>query len=452
MRVLCVDDEPDILDAVGRLLEMDGYEVARSLNADAALRHLQQHTVDVAVVDIRMPGMNGLELTARMRREHPGVDVVILTGNGGYGEAVDALRSGAADFIEKPFEPGFLRHRLAALRERRSLRAENRQLQALVRSQNPARPIVGKSPAVKQVVDFIDRVKDDPCTVLLQGESGTGKEQVARTVHAAGARAQHPFVTIDCTTLTPALIESELFGHAKGAFTGASGEKAGLLASAGEGTVFIDEVTEQEPAMQAKLLRALQEREFRPVGSTATVPLRARVIAATRRDLESEVREGRFREDLYYRLNVVEIRLPPLRERREDIPVLVRHFLDKYGVRRAVESVEEPAMHAMETYGWPGNVRELEHVIERALVLGRGPALALEELPEKVRAAGAPPAARAPDAPSEAESLSAAERRTIASALRASGWNKRQAARVLDISVTTLYEKIKRYGLQEERA
>jgi DNA-binding NtrC family response regulator len=451
-RLLVVDDDPGIRRALQRLLRRDGHQVTAAAGGPEALEKCRETDFDLAVVDLMMPGMDGLELLSRLGSEHPGVAVIILTGNASVESAVRAMKAGAQDYLTKPFSNQEVLERVRRACRFRQLEAENRRLRAEVRERYHYQNLVGSSPPMQKVFALIDRLSRTDSTVLIQGESGTGKEQVARAVHFSGERAELPFMPVDCGAVSPSLIESELFGHLKGAFTGAHQDTPGLLRAAGAGTVFLDEVGELPSGAQAKLLRALQEKEVRPVGGTAVFPIRARVIAATNRDLEREVAEGRFRQDLYYRLNVVQVTVPPLRERREDLAVLARHFTDRLAAEGArVEGVSPEALRVLAAYRWPGNIRELQNAVEHAAAVGEGGPIRAEDLPERVRGAGAgtetAPAASAAD-PAGEGSLEACVRRAVAEALRRSGGRRREAARILGIGEATLYRKLKKYGLQ----
>jgi two-component system response regulator HydG len=384
LSVVVVDDEPAVLRAWREILRDARYQVQLFSDAHEALAEIGRGGADVAVVDIRMPAMDGMELLSTIKAQHPELEVVMMTGFGGVQEAVAAIKRGAYDFLTKPFdsmEAAELTVRRAG--ERRLL---EKRVQRLEREKVAAAGagIVGQSPAIKAVIELVHSVASSQATVLIYGESGTGKELVARALHEHSLRRSHPMVTLNCSALTETLLESELFGHTKGAFTGATANREGLFEAAHGSTLFLDEIGDMALATQAKLLRALQQGEVRPVGSTRTVRVDARVIAATNTDLEQRCRAGAFRQDLYYRLNVVRIEMPPLRRREGDIALLAHHFLRKFEAAsgKRFDGIDAEALAQLERYAWPGNVRELENAIERAVILGRGRTLRLADLPE----------------------------------------------------------------------
>jgi len=445
-RILVVDDEARIRRALERLLRRDGHEVVQAADGLEALEKCRQESFNLAVVDLLMPRMGGLELLARMSADHPEVAVIILTGNASVESAVEAMKAGAQDYLTKPFDDGEVLERVRRACRFNELEVENQRLRAEVRERYHYENLVGSAPAMQKVFELVDRLSRADSTVLIRGESGTGKEQVARAVHFSGPRSGLPFMPVDCGAVSPSLIESELFGHEKGAFTGAHSSTPGLLRAAGGGTVFLDEVGELPGSAQAKLLRALQEREVRPVGSTEVFPIAARVIAATNRDLEAAVAAGDFREDLYYRLNVVQITVPPLRERIEDLPILARHFVSLLAAEGGgVEGLSAGALELMGGYAWPGNIRELQNAVEHAAAVGNGGVIGAEDLPERIRRAAGegPGGSRGGDG-----SLDSCVRRALADALRRSGGNRRKAARILGIGEATLYRKLKKYDLE----
>ncbi len=448
-RILCVDDDPYQREALVRGLDRPGWDVTTAADGDAGLaRVLAEDPLDVLLTDLRMPGVDGIELARRAREERPELDVILLTGQGAIGDVIEAVRMAVADYIEKPVEIDYLKARLSVLEDRRNLRLENRSLRRTLGERFQPKNLVGNSPAMRKVYDVIERVKDGKATVLIQGESGTGKEVIARAIHVTGSRAEEPFVPVDCGAIAENLIERELFGHVRGAFTGAGSDQPGLMAAAGRGILFLDEVGELPLPMQAKLLRTLQEREFRPLGSNEVQPLRARLIAATNRNLEEEVAEKRFREDLFYRLNVVVIEPPALRQRREDVPLLVRAAVRKFDADEDVtHEVPPETMRILESYAWPGNVRELENCIEQAIALASGPRLTPDHLPARIREKTMR-TVEAGESHLDPRSLAAYEVRAILAALDETEGNKRQAAQILGISPTTLYAKIKGYGLE----
>ncbi|MGH7336892.1 MAG: sigma-54-dependent transcriptional regulator, partial [Myxococcota bacterium] len=372
--VLLIDDEPLLLRSLRRTLEGEGYRIALAESAEGALARIAERVPDVALVDLGLGRDSGHALLERLRREWPEVEVIVITGNASIESAVDCIRGGAFDYLAKPFDDHRLRTTVGRAVERRQLVRRNRELEAELRERGGARPeLIGRSRGMRALASAIASLAHNESHVLIRGESGTGKELVARALHAASPRAGRRFVPIDCGALPETLIESELFGHAKGAFTGATGAR-GLFRVANGGTLFLDEIGELPAAVQVKLLRALQEKEIRPVGSPEAVPVDLRIVAATHRDLERMIAEGAFHTDLFYRLDVVRIEIPPLRERREDIPLLVSHFIAKHARRaQPIEGVEDDAVELLCAHDWPGNVRELENVIESALALAPGP-------------------------------------------------------------------------------
>jgi two-component system response regulator HydG len=449
-RVLLVDDESGILESLQILFKGEGYEVASAQNGPTALVALEEKRPDIVVSDIRMPGMSGLDLLAKVREMDPEIAVILMTAQASLQSAMRAVNEGAYYYLQKPFSNDELLAICRRAAEARALKVENRELKQEIKKRGKprwARPI-GQSRAFNRVLDLAETVAPTDSTILITGESGTGKEVVARYIHSSSARSEGPFFSINCGALPESLLESELFGHVKGSFTGAVKDKAGLLVAAAGGTFFLDEIGETAPTTQVKLLRAIQEREVIPVGATEAVSVDVRIIAATNQDLEDRIRRGEFRSDLYYRLNVIAISLPPLRDRREDIPVLARHFLERLseGAEAPYELTPE-AEALLKAYDWPGNVRELENALERASVLSRGRRLEAEALPDRLRE---PPARRlVEDAPPPNPTMEVVERAYIQWVLLAEEGNKTRAAEVLGIDPSTLYRKISRYGLGE---
>lgn len=445
-RILCVDNESEITGLLKALLEAEGYGVSTARDGEEALDLLHRETAHAAIIDLSMPKMDGLNLLKRIKQQYPAIDVMIITGHGTVKNAVEAIKAGAYDFLEKPMNVDYVRQRIQNLYQQYCLKEENRALRSQLRDKFHPRNLIGTAPIMQKIYEMIDHVRNDATTVLIQGESGTGKEQVARAIHYSGDRSTELFVPVDCGAINPNLFESELFGHVKGAFTGATATKAGLLQIAGKGTLFFDEIAEIPLQLQSKLLRSIQEREYRPVGSSEIHRFQARIIAATNKNLQREVKEGRFREDLFYRLHVVVIQMPPLRERIEDIPYLALHFVRKFSSERhPVETISPDAMKLIMQYRWNGNVRELENCIEQAVSLGNGTTISPDDLPTHIR--GGFSSLLTP-VPSSVTNLVDAERTAIGNAMRESRGNKRKAARMLDISVTTLYKKIKEYDLE----
>src|SRR5487761_809913 len=446
VKVLVVDDEPSSRQLCVEVLEELGHGAHAVDSPAAALRVLEDGQIDIVLSDVRMPGGSGLDLLHRIKESHPGVDVLVMTGFGSIPEAVEAVKMGAYDYITKPFKVEDFRRLFERLVEKQRLAAENRLLREELKTQRGFADFVGTSGAMQQVYQMILKVSGKRHPVLILGESGTGKELVARAIHQYSPVREKSFVPVDCGALTPSLIESELFGHVRGAFTGAVQARTGLLAAAGGGTVFLDEIGELPVELQAKLLRALQEREIRPIGGNETYPLHARVIAATNRNLEEEIGEGRFREDLYFRLNVVSMLLPPLRMRKSDIPALVQVIMARHGAAdEGITGFAAEAMERLMVYHWPGNVRELENCVQHAIALGSGPLLGVGELPAAILRHIAEPLDG-----NMANTMQELERRAIMRALESSGGDRVRAAKLLGIGKTTIYRKLKEYGLGDE--
>lgn len=440
--VLIVDDEGTTRDLCRDVVAEAGLRTRTASNTEEALEILEESPVDIVLTDLRVPQLGGLELLKRIRELHPQTAVMVLTQYGTIESAVEATRMGAVDYVTKPFHIPELRSKLDRVVRLIEVDQENRVLREQLRSRPGFGGLIGLSPKMQRVYRLIEKVSQHNYPVLILGESGTGKELVARSIHFSGARRSRPFVPVDCSALVPTLIESELFGYVKGAFTGAMHTKQGLMEAAGNGTLFLDEIGDLPVDLQAKLLRALQEREIKPVGSTDRVSIEMRVIAATNRELETAVRQGQFRQDLFFRLNVVQIKLPPLRERKGDIPLLVSSFLEKFSSDSGQSfKITEDAMARLIAYDWPGNVRELENAIERAVALSSGPLLHVADLPSNLQHG---PSERAPQN-DELLPLDEMERRAILRALREAGGDKLAAARLLGIGKTTLYRKLKQY-------
>ncbi|MBI4541222.1 MAG: sigma-54-dependent Fis family transcriptional regulator [Gemmatimonadetes bacterium] len=451
-KVLIVDDESGILETLRILFKNEGYEVQCAAGGREALERLDGVRPDLVVTDIRMPGVSGLDLLARAREIDPEIAVILMTAQASLQSAVRAVNEGAYYYLQKPFSNDELLAICRRAAEARQLRVENRALKKEIqrRERSGEGQPVGKNRAFSEVVRLAETVAPTDSTVLISGESGTGKEVLARHVHALSERADGPFFSINCGALPETLLESELFGHVRGSFTGAVRDKDGLLVAASGGTLFLDEIAEMSPSTQVKLLRALQEREVIPVGATEPVKIDVRVVAATNRDLDEEMRRGTFRSDLYYRLNVIALHLPPLRERREDIPLLAEHFLRKLAESRgngAPERLTQETLAAFLKYDWPGNVRELENALERAAILTRGDAIEESALPERVREA--PPPQLVSDGLPPNPTMEVIERAYIHWVLHAEGGNKTRTAEVLGIDPSTLYRKLHRYGLVE---
>jgi DNA-binding NtrC family response regulator len=448
-RVLVVDDERSMCEAIVEGLAPRGFEVAWETAPEVALERLDVADVDVVLTDLNMRGMDGLTLCARVHASRPDLPVVVITAFGSLEAAIGAIRAGAYDFITKPVKMDALAVALARAVQHRLLREEVKRLRRLVGDTERFEDMIGESPAIGTVRRLLERVVDSDATVLVTGESGTGKEVVAKVLHRHGPRKDKPFVAINCAAMPEQLLESELFGHVRGAFTDARAARTGLFVQANGGTLLLDEIGDLPLALQPKLLRSLQERTVRPIGGNDEVPFDVRVVATTNRDLESAVEEKRFREDLYFRINVIHVEMPPLRARGGDVLLLAQHFLVHYAAkaRKAVTGLSSEAAERLLAYAWPGNVRELQNCVERAVALTRYEAITVDDLPEKVRAYRSSHVLIAADDPSELVPLEEAERRYILRALEAVGGNKTLAARLLGIGRKTLYRKLVQWGM-----
>jgi DNA-binding NtrC family response regulator len=454
-KILCVDDDPGILLATEEALEDAGHEVTGVRNAEAALSVLARGGIDLVIADYRLPGLSGLDLLEQMKEQEIDVPLVMITGYASIDHAVTAIKAGAIDYVTKPVRPGQLEIVVSQALELVRLRRENRALRGAVSRFRAQRTIVGEAPAIRRVLEMVETVAPTRATVLLQGESGTGKELIARMLHQLSGRSNEAFVSINCAAMPETLVESMLFGHEKGAFTGATRRTAGAFERAHHGTLLLDEISEMNPDLQAKLLRVLQEQEFERVGGTSPIRVDVRVIATTNRDLRAEVLSGRFRADLFYRLNVLPIRVPPLRERLEDLPALAQHFAVRVAgeLQRVPPVFTRAALEKLRLYEWPGNVRELAHVIERAVIFAAdGPIDAGDlVLGDEERLERPPSETLAHRAPRDGIVLPTldvveAEERLIAEALARTGGNRTQAARLLGVSVRTLRNKLNKKG------
>ncbi len=442
-RLLIVDDDPAIRDACFQVLTRAGYEIDLAATPKEALELIGRFEYDAVLLDLKMPGMHGLELLKQIKDANPQVEVVIVTAYGTVQNAVEAMKLGAGDFLQKPFGPEELRLTVRKALERRRLTLENLYLRRALEEKEGRVTIVGQSPAIRQVLELAQMVAPTDSTVLITGESGTGKGLLARKIHEMSPRQKGPFVTVDCGTLVPTLFESEIFGHVKGAFTGATTHKVGKFELANGGTIFFDEISNISTDIQAKLLKAVEDKEISPVGSHRLIRVNVRIIAATNKDLETEVKKGTFRGDLFYRLNVVSIHLPPLRERREDIPLLARYFLNRFARKhhKPVEDFAPEVLEALGAYPWPGNVRELENTIERLVIFAKDRLITRENLhlagfkesDEEILAEDLP--------------LEEVEKRYILRVLKRCRGNKSQAAKILRIDRKTLREKLRRWGV-----
>jgi two-component system NtrC family response regulator len=452
LRIVVVDDEPAQRELIGGFLTKQGHEVLPAADGSEALKYVKGRQVDLVLSDCRMPGMSGPELLLGIKAVNPEIPLILMTAYGTVETAVQAMKDGAADYLSKPLDLEELLVRLARVAEQSRLRSEVRDLQARLVERHRLEGIIGESGRMQEVLALAKRVAPSDATVLIRGESGTGKELIARAIHFNSPRASGPLVNLNCAALPEQLLESELFGHEKGAFTGAVAQRKGRFEQADGGSIFLDEIGDLSPALQVKLLRVLQEREFERVGGNRTLTVNVRVLAATHRDLERAMREGTFRDDLYYRLNVVTVQIPPLRERREDIPLLLDHFLRKFAEknRRDVNGLTASARDALLKYDYPGNVRELENIVERAVLLCRGRVIDLEDLPATARpgqrSAGEPLPKDLPGV------LADIERQAIESALQRSGGVQTQAAAALGIGERVLRYKMKKYGLEGRTA
>ena len=446
LNLLIVDDERAIRDACREVAQSLGFNTFTADSAEHAYRLLESQGIDAVLLDLRLPGAGGLEALNQIKSRRPDAIIVVVTGYGTVQSAVQAMKNGAYDYVTKPFSLDELKLLLERVVSHLKLKTENRVLREKIKSRQGFGSIVGTSSEMEKLYRIVAKAAHSTHPVLILGESGTGKELVARSIHFSGPFRDKPFIPVDCGSLVPTLIESELFGYVKGAFTGAQHAKDGLLAIAEGGTVFLDEVGELPVDLQAKLLRAIQEKEIRPVGSTKQIPINVRILAATNRDLEEGVAQGTFRRDLYFRLNVLSLRIPSLRERRQDIPLLAAHFLERLSRNSEQErTLSDDALKAMLAYDWPGNVRELENCLERACAFTTGPMIHLGDLPREISQLERSTPAGTGNGTSKIVSMSELERQTILNAIAQLNGDKLQAARLLGIGKTTLYRKLKEY-------
>jgi two-component system, NtrC family, response regulator PilR len=457
-RLLVVDDEPSMREFLDIMLSQEGYEVITAGTGEEGLKLYRQSEPDLVLTDVKMPGMSGLDLIREIHAYESDIPIIAITAYACADDAVRAVRSGAHDYLSKPFQIDDLRIIIRNALETRRLRRENVKLRNSIEQRNRSGDIVGKSPQISDTFDLISRVAPSKATVLILGESGTGKELVARAIHQASGRADRPFVTINCTAIPEALLESEMFGHMKGSFTGAIVNKPGLVEAAHTGTLFLDEIGEIPMSMQPKLLRFLQEREFRRVGGNEDKKVDVRVIAATNRKLEQDMEKGTFREDLYYRLNVIRIRIPPLAEREEDIPLLIQHFLEKFSKEQGkhIDKVSSLAMRVLCNYHYPGNVRELENIIERCVTLEDSDQLTADNLPSKLleNPPMTPVVSNDADIPPDGidlnRTLENMEKKLIGRALELTGGNRSRAAALLGVSFRSLRYRLLKLGMEHE--
>jgi DNA-binding NtrC family response regulator len=448
--ILIVDDERDTRDALDMILRREEHEVISVGSGESALGHLNTHEVDLVLSDVKMPGIDGLTLLRRVKAHDAGIVVVMMSGYGDITVAVEAMKEGAFDYLVKPCKKDNVLRTVAKALKMRAVLVENVVLKRQIQDQFDRAQVIGSSSAWRQVCDMVEQVAPSRATVLITGESGTGKERIASLVHRFSPRAEQPFVTLNAAALPESLLEAELFGYEKGAFTGALQRKSGRFELADGGTLFIDEIGELPPSAQAKLLRVLQEGTFERLGGTKTLHVDVRIVAATNKNLVEEIDSQRFREDLYYRVNVVNIELPPLRKRPEDIPVLAAHFLRKYAEQnqKEISAIQQDALRRLQAYAWPGNVRELENVIERAVVLTQTSTVEIEHLPPHLQDNDPVPIPSEGFALPLEATLAEIERAAIEQALKRSGGHRQTAARILDIGSATMYRKLKEYELE----
>jgi len=457
-KILVVDDEPVVCQSCQRILGRVGYEVKTVLSGKEALKKIKEEIFDIAIVDLKMPGIDGMGVLQRIKEEHPEITVIMITGYSTVETAVEAMKLGAFDYVSKPFTPDELEIIVKNALERKKLLWENRYLKDQLQEKYRFDNIIGKSKKMQEVYRIMEKVAPTDSTVLIYGESGTGKELVARAIHYNSPRKDKPFISLDCGALSESLLESELFGHIKGSFTDAVVTKPGLFEVADGGTFFLDEVSNISLSIQAKLLRVLQEREFKPVGGTNWKKVDIRLIAATNKDLRKMIQEGTFREDLFYRLNIVPIFLPPLRERREDIPLLVSHFLEKYNRerRRSIKRVSPEAMQLLINYSWPGNVRELENVIERVVVMAEEDTIGVEHLPLVIREEKGEEKIAVPRNREELKRLkkearkravAKIEKRFVLEALKRNNWNVTRAAKDVGMQRQNFQALMRKYNI-----
>ncbi len=452
--ILVVDDDRHQRDILKEILAAEGYQVETAASGTAGLEAARARGFDVILTDLKLPDLSGIELMERLGEDDPPPCLIVITAHGSIDTAVEAMRKGAFDYLTKPLEMDELLIAVRRAFERVSLVRENRRLRRELSDRSSLEPIIGSHPGVAEVLQVVRKVAESLSTVLIWGESGTGKELVARAVHAGSSRSSRPFCALNCAAIPENLLESELFGHERGSFTGAVSRKVGLFEEADGGTLFLDEIGEMDVKMQAKILRVLQEREFRRVGGKETLRVDLRILAASNRDPQELIRAGRLREDLYWRLNVISIRVPPLRERPTDVPLLVEHFIRKFNrlTGRRVQGVEAAALEDLCRYQWPGNVRQLESVIERAVLLSEGETLTRRDFPPDLGATPMPLAGSAFELPSQGFRFADFERGLIEQAMRQAEGRITQAARILGISYRTLQYRLQKYGLRGARA
>lgn len=446
--LLIIDDEKNIREGLGANFELEGYTVKLAENGEEGLKLISKGDIDLVITDLRMPGISGEEVLRRVTTETPGIPVIVLTGHGSIDAAVDAMRNGAYDFLTKPLNLDQLSMIVKRALEARELSLQHNQLKAEVESAHTFDKIIGKSAEMQKVFEMIKKVASSKASVLITGESGVGKELVADAIHNLSSRKDHQCIKVHCAALSETLLESELFGHEKGAFTGADNLVKGRFELAHESTIFLDEIGEINPSVQIKILRVLQEKAFERVGGQETINVDVRIVAATNRNLEEEVKNGKFREDLYYRLNVVHIHVPPLRERKDDIPLLIAKFVEEFAEEngKVISGIDARAKSAMYNYNWPGNIRELRNCIESAVVMASGEEITLEDLPPTVSKAAAEQSISIP----ANSTLDEAEKIIILQTLAANKNNKSKTAELLGIGRKTLHRKLEEYGITSD--
>ncbi|MFN7954534.1 MAG: sigma-54 dependent transcriptional regulator [bacterium] len=447
-RILVVEDDPAMCRLLVDQLEAEGFAVASRTSGTEGLHYATEHDVEAVIADVNMPGLNGIDLTKQVLGVRPELPVILVTAFGSVDNAVAAIRAGAYDFITKPIELEVLLIAVRRAVQRRHLGREVRLLREALAESAQFEEILGESPPMRELFELLARIAGADAAVLIAGESGVGKELVAKALHHRGRRRDGPFVAVNCAAVPETLLESELFGHARGAFTDARADRVGLFVRASGGTLFLDEIGDLPLPLQPKLLRALEERAVRPLGGTNEVPFDVALVCATNADLEAAVEEGRFREDLYFRINVIQVDVPPLRARGNDVLLLAQHYLERFAARgdKEVRSPSPAVAARLLAYPWPGNVRELRNCIERCVALARGPELSVDDLPRRIREFAAEPVLVGGDDPSELVPLEQIERQYILRVLESTGGNKRLAARILGLDRKTLYRKLERYG------